>query len=92
MELSDQIHSLATLRPGTKLGYPAVPEPILTFSRREKSLNPAGIRSPYRTVRITNTVGRPLMSCCYGGGLLGCDAVYFGRKVSLCWNNAGSLL
>lgn len=82
--------------PGKELRYPVVREPSLTFSRREKSLKPAGIRSHYRTVHsliiVTNTLGRPLMSCCYGGGLLGRDAVYFSRKVSSCWNNARCLL
>lgn len=46
---------------------------------------PAGfelwIVQPRSLVTVTNTLGRLLMWGSCGGYLLGCDAIYFGRKV-----------
>jgi hypothetical protein len=60
MEMGGQLHVPAALptryKPGTiwKLGWPS--EPVSTFRRREKSLPPAGIRTPDSPIRSPVTI------------------------------------
>jgi len=63
MELSDQIHSLATLPRGQNWD---------TRWSHSRSWHLAGEKNPLTLpgfdlfIIVTNTLGRPLMSCCYG--------------------------
>ena len=60
MQLGGQITTAAFLSPVKNLGNQSAPEPVWIAWKQEKSLVPAGIRTPDRPARSLGTVPNTL--------------------------------